>query len=144
MLISLAGVHERLGQPSEAENAYRRALSLASRFSLHHAMESSSRPPVIDSCGHLAGLLISQKRPADAAAMLVSLMEELRELEQDTFSEWRAAVAGTSRETMAALPRAEALRLAESTRAFLMAPGDTHLTTAEIANLAALERSVAE
>ena len=140
----LGKLHERSGQLEDAEKSYRRGLDLARRLAVAHPAKAGLRPPVCDCAAHLAGLLVTQKRPADAAAVLIPLLEDMKPLEQDTFTEWRAALAETARETMAALPLEESLRLADPTRAFLTAPGADHMTTTELANLTALERAVAK
>lgn len=140
----LGKYHERSGRMDEAEKCWRRALDMARRLAVTWPAKNALRPPVCESAAHLAGLLVSQKRAGEAAAMLIPLLAAMQPLEQDTFTEWRGALAETAREVLAVLPPEESLRLADATRVFLTAPGVDHMTTAELANQAALERAVAK
>lgn len=139
----LGKLHERSGAFAPAETHCRRALELHRHLAMAHTASHAGRAGSASCAAALARLLVSQQRAPDAAAMLDALMSEMKSLDQDTFSEWRAALADTALETLTALSAGEALRLAEATRAFLTAPGRDHLTSTEMANEAALERAVA-
>ena len=138
----LGKLHERSGDMEHAESCWRQALERFRRLALTYTGSRSGRAGTSAISAKLARLLIGRNRAPDAAALLVSLMEELKPLDQDTVSEWRAALADTAMKVMAALPADAALRLAEATRAFLTAPGENHMTSTEMANQSALERAV--
>ena len=140
----LGKLHERRGEFELAETNCRRALDLHRRLAMVHTSSHSGRFETCTSAAELARLLISRQRAAAAATMLISVIEEMKPLDQDTVSEWRAGLADIAMEIMAALPAEEALHLADATRAFLTAPGEDRMTSTEMANQAALERAVAK
>ena len=121
-----------------AEPIFRRSLALRRRTLATHPGNPRDCRNVASTAARLARSLIGLQRPAGADALWRELLAELKPIPRDAGFEWRALVASSIPETMAALELDAARSLAAVARDFLLAPGEAGLSAAEKESLAAL------
>lgn len=140
----LGELKERTQAWPEAEPIFRRSLELR-RLTLA-AHPGSAREPrnIASTATRLARCHIAQNRPDEAHSLWRELLAELQPVSGSPNFEWRALVANSIPETLAALQPPAARELAAATRAFLLAPGEEKISAAEKQSLAELEKLAAE
>lgn len=139
----LGVLHEGAREWAAAEPHFRRSLDLRRRTHAAHPGHGREPRNIASAATRLARCHIALQRPAAAAALWHELLTELKPVPGTPGFEWRALLAASTSETLAALEPAAARTLAAAARDFLLAPGPEKLTAAEKESLATLEKAAA-
>lgn len=93
---------------------------------------------MVSTASRLARCFLNQNRPAEAEALWLSLLEQLKS-DASTGLEWRALIATSIQETLPALTSDAARSLAAKTCDFFLVRGEASLSAAEKDGLHAMK-----
>jgi hypothetical protein len=123
VLNRIGTLHEQARNRAAAETSFRRSLELRRNILTAHPDSAMAARNTVSSAMHLARVLVAGGRAAEAAAVVVPLLQEMKSLPRDSETAWRSFLANSTAEVVAALPPDGARTLAQEACAFLLSAG---------------------
>ncbi|MBP7950533.1 MAG: serine/threonine protein kinase [Verrucomicrobiales bacterium] len=134
----LGELKERTRDWAGAEPVFRRSFDLRCRTQTAHPGSPREPRNMVSTASRLARCFLNQNRPAEAEALWLSLLEQLKS-DASTGLEWRALIATSIQETLPALTSDAARSLAAKTCDFFLVRGEASLSAAEKDGLHAMK-----